>query len=189
MRTQTVPIVLRWVSAEGIGKKLWLAFLGSLLVALLARVSVPLPFTPVPVTGQTFGVLFLGALLGSRLGALALFAYLLEGALGLLVFAKGAGLGYLFGPTGGYLLAFPLAAYLVGWALEAGLGRGFLSALLAFLAGSLLIYALGVPWLSVYLGMDLAKALALGALPFLAGDLVKAVLAALAWRALDGGGR
>jgi len=92
---------------------------GSLLVAALAQVRIPLPFTPVPLTGQTFGVMLVGAGFGSRLGFLALLLYLLEGLLGLPFFnGGGSGLSHLTGPTGGYLLAFPLAAGLMGWFVE-----------------------------------------------------------------------
>ena len=93
---------------------------GSLFVALCAQISLPMPFSPVPVTGQTFAVLLLGASLGARRSAAALAVYLLEGALGLPVFAPGGapGLARLLGPTGGYLLAFPAASFLAGWILE-----------------------------------------------------------------------
>lgn len=159
---------------------------GSLFVALLAQVAIPLPFTPVPITGQTFGVLLIGAALGSRLGFLALLAYLVEGGLGLPFFAGGAGgIAKFVGPTGGYLLAFPLAAGLVGYCVERfGADRSFFKTLAAMPLGSLLIYALGVSWLGAYL-MGLGKypglsgLLAMGMIPFLPGDLTKAVLAAL----------
>ena len=97
----------------------------SLLTALAAQVAVPLPFTPVPVTLQTFAVLLTGALLGARLGALAMIAYLLEGACGLPFFSLGRGgvLHLLFAPTAGYLLAYPLAAYVTGWLAERGWDR------------------------------------------------------------------
>ena len=156
--------------------------------------DLPLPFTPVPITGQTLGVLLVGAALGSRLGFLALLAYLLEGAMGLPVFAGGTGgIAKILGPTGGFLLAFPLAAGLVGLLVERfGLDRGFCT-LLAMLLGNALLYLVGLPWLAAWL-MGAGKfggvsaLLAMGLFPFIPGDLVKAVLAALlfptAWRFL-----
>jgi biotin transport system substrate-specific component len=161
---------------------------GALLVAALAQVRIPLPFTPVPVTGQTLGVLLVGALLGSRRGAASLGVYLLAGVAGLPFFAGGAsGAGVLFGATGGYLFGFVLAAWLVGRLSERGLERKTRSAWLAFLVGEIAIYALGVPWLALFVG-GLEKALLLGFVPFVAGDLLKAGLAGLllpaGWRLL-----
>jgi biotin transport system substrate-specific component len=151
---------------------------GSLLVAGMAQVRIPLPFTPVPITGQTFAVLLVGAGLGSKRGATSLALYLLMGLAGLPFFAGGAsGLAILAGPTGGYLIGFVVAAYLVGLLAARGLDRRIPSALLAFLAGEIVIYLFGVVWLSVYLG--LAHAIAAGLLPFLVGDAIKLVAAAL----------
>jgi biotin transport system substrate-specific component len=117
----------------------------SLLTALAAQVAVPLPFTPVPVTLQTFAVLLTGALLGSRLGALALILYLFEGACGLPFFSFGrGGLAYLLlAPTSGYLLSYPLAAFLTGWLAEHGWDRRFVTAAAAMALGSLVILAGG----------------------------------------------
>ena len=99
-----------------------MAFAGSLLLALLARLSIPVPFSPIPITGQTFGILFLGALLGSRIGALSVIMYIMEGTIGLPVFAGGSiGFLYLLGPTGGYLIGFIPAIYLIGYLSERGL--------------------------------------------------------------------
>lgn len=176
-------------------RDLALILAGSLLVALLAQLAIPLPFTPVPITGQTLGILLVGAALGSRLGFLSLLAYLLEGAMGLPVFAGGTGgLAKILGPTGGFLLAFPLAAGLVGLLVERfGLDRSLPGTLLAMLLGNALLYLLGLPWLAAWLmGVGkfpgLGALLAMGLFPFLPGDLVKAVLAALllpsAWRLL-----
>jgi biotin transport system substrate-specific component len=149
---------------------------GSLFVAGMAQVRIPLPFTPVPITGQTFAVLLVGAVLGSRRGA---------GLLGLPVFAGGAsGLTYLLGPTGGYLVGFVVAAGLVGLMAAHGLDRRIPSALLAFLAGEIVIYLFGVAWLSVFLGIP--HAIVAGLLPFLLGDAIKLALAGLvlpaAWK-------
>ena len=150
----------------------------SLLVAASARLSFAVPWTPVPVTGQTFAVLLTGILLGSQRGALALALYLLEGAAGLPFFAGGAsGLLRLLGPTGGYLWAYPVAAGLVGWLAERGWDRRPHGAALAMGIGSLLILGAGSVWLSAFVG-GLAMGFAKGMLPFLPGDLMKIVLAA-----------
>ncbi|MEW6094105.1 MAG: biotin transporter BioY [Chloroflexota bacterium] len=152
---------------------------GSLLVALMAQVKIPLPFTPVPLTGQTFAVLLVGAALGSRRGAASLLFYLVQGMVGLPVFAGGAsGLAYLAGPTGGYLVGFACAAFVVGWMAETGQDKRFRTALLVFLAGEAVIYLFGVPWLGIYIGFE--KALTAGFLPFLIGDAIKLIAAALA---------
>jgi biotin transport system substrate-specific component len=153
---------------------------GAFFVAALAQVRVPLPFTPVPITGQTFAVLLVGAALGSKRGAASLLAYLGMGALGLPFFAGGAaGVKHLLGPTAGYLLGFVVAAWLVGWLAERGLERRLPQALLVFLAGEVAIYLLGVGWLTFVLG-SLQKALLAGFFPFLIGDAIKCVAAALA---------
>ena len=150
----------------------------SLLTAAAAQVVVPLPWTPVPLTGQTFAVLLTGALLGPRLGALAMLAYLAEGAAGLPFFSGGAG-GYahLSGATAGYLLAFPAAAYVTGLLAERGWDRRFLTAAAAMGLGSLVILAGGWAWLTALSG-DAAQALRLGVGWFLVGDVVKIALAA-----------
>ncbi|HEX3560043.1 MAG TPA: biotin transporter BioY [Pyrinomonadaceae bacterium] len=153
----------------------------SLLVALAAQFSVRLPWTPVPLTAQTFAVLLTGALLGSRLGALALVAYLAEGAFGLPFFNGGAGgAQYLFfSPTAGYLFAFPAAAFVTGLLAERGWDRRLLTAAAAMLVGSLVILAGGWSWLALFLRSG-GEAFRLGVAPFLVGDIVKIALAAAA---------
>ena len=173
LTTRLLPAVDRRI------RDLLLITAGALLVALLAQVRIPLPFTPVPLTGQTFAVLLVGAALGSRRGLASLSLYSLIGALGLPVFAGGAaGTSYAFGPTGGYLLGFIVAAYVTGLLAERGLERSIRTSILPFLAGTLVIYALGAGWLSVQFGLE--KALALGVLPFIVGDAIKLALAAIA---------
>src|SRR5919206_3158323 len=139
----------------------------SLLTAAAAQVVVPLPFTPVPLTGQTFAVLLTGALLGPRLGALAMLAYLAEGAAGLPFFRGGAGgPAHFSGATAGYLLAFPAAAYVTGYLAERGWDRRFVTAAAAMALGSLVILACGWAWLALMTG-DAAQAFGLGVAPFL----------------------
>jgi len=152
----------------------------SLLVALSAQVVVPLPFTPVPITLQTFAVLLTGALLGSRLGALALAAYLVEGAVGLPFFRGGNG-GWLYlalSPTAGYLLAYPLAAFVTGCLAERGWDRKFVTAAAAIALGSMVILCGG--WLGLLRFYSAPQAFALGVAPFIPGDIVKIALAAAA---------
>ena len=150
----------------------------SIFLALCAQVSFPLPYTPVPVTLQTLGVLLTGATLGSRRGGLALFTYLAEGAAGFPVFADGyGGIARLIGPTAGYLWSFPIAASITGWLCEQGFDRNFKTSALAMLPGSLVIYLLGVPWLAFLLQLSMPVAITKGMLPFLLGDLLKLLVA------------
>jgi biotin transport system substrate-specific component len=152
---------------------------GSLLITLFARLSIPVPFSPVPITGQTFAVLLVGALLGSRAGAASVLAYLAEGAAGLPAFANSAsGPAVLFGPTAGYLYGFVAAAFIVGWLCEHVWDRNVSTTAAAMIIGNVAIYLCGLPWLARFVGAD--KVLALGLLPFIAGDLLKIGVAVLA---------
>ena len=148
----------------------------SLVIALCAQVAIPLPFTPVPITLQTLAVIAAGGLLGSARGTAAVLAYLGEGFAGLPVFSGGrAGVAHLFGPTGGYLFGFILAAFLVGLLVERGAGKSWLATGAALVAGSLVIYVPGAIWLGAFTGMR--KALSLGVAPFLIGDALKTIVA------------
>jgi len=165
---------------------------GAVFVAAAAQIVIPLPFTPVPISGVTFAVLLVGASFGAARGGITLAFYLLLGLLGASVFAPGEtqGLARILGPTGGYLLSYPLVAWLTGRLAERRWDRRFRSAALAMLAGSALIYAIGLPWLAVALGTGLRETLALGLLPFIPGDLLKLALAGAAlpgaWRLVRG---
>lgn len=166
-----------------------LIVLGSAVVALLAQVSFRLPFTPVPITGQTLGVLLVGASLGSARGSSALLLYLAEGAAGLPVFAEAkSGLALLAtsSVTGGYLWGFVVAAFVVGWLAERGWDRNFGSAIGAMLVGLIVIFSFGCTWLAAALSVPAREALELGLYPFVLGDLLKLLIAAgslpLAWR-------
>jgi biotin transport system substrate-specific component len=139
--------------------------------ALSARLALPIPGTPVPFTFQPLVVLLAGALLGARFGAASQMLYLAAGAAGLPVFAAGGGFLYLLGPTGGYLLAYPVAAFVAGSLV----GANVLRTMAALLAGLLAIYAGGVAWLAALGTLD--TAVALGLRPFFAADLVKVGLA------------
>jgi len=162
---------------------------GSALIGLGAQVSVPM--LPVPMTLQTLAVVLVGLTAGSRLGAGAVLAYLAQGAAGLPVFAGGAaGAAWLIGPTAGFLWGFVAMAFLAGLAVERGLARGLLSTLVATLAVSAVVYVPGVLWLTAVTPLDLSGAMARGMIPFLLGDTVKALIAALAvtgaWSAVRG---
>jgi len=157
-----------------------LVITGSLLVAALAQIEILLPFTPVPITGQTFGVLIIGAALGSKRGAASLILYLVEGAIGLPFFAGGAsGLNVLTGATAGYLVGFVVAAYVIGLLAERGLERQVRTSIIPFIVGTFIIYLFGVAWLGFAL-KSFSEAIALGLIPFLIGDTIKLILAALA---------
>ena len=178
VRTLTLADVA--MPRAGVLRNVLLIAAASILTALAARIAIPVPWSPVPLTGQTFAVLLSGAVLGARRAFLAQTLYLAEGALGLPVFAGGAtGFAIFAGPTGGYLLAFPFAAALTGALAERGWDRRFLTMLAAMLLGSTVIFAPGLIQLSRF--VPPGQLLAAGLLPFVPGDLVKSVLAALAF--------
>jgi biotin transport system substrate-specific component len=153
-----------------------LIVLGAAIVALSAQIYIPT--TPVPFTGQTLGVLVVGGALGLRRGAAALTLYLALGAIELPVFAEGAaGSSYILGATGGYLIGFVVAAALVGRLAELGWDRRLGSSLVTMLAGSAVIYGIGVPWLKLTIGMSWSEAIAAGLTPFLVWDTAKLVIA------------
>jgi biotin transport system substrate-specific component len=159
----------------------------ALLTAACAQISFPFPGSPVPVTGQTFAVLLTGAALGANRGAAGQLLYVGLGLVGLPFYADGeSGASVVFGATGGYLLAFPIAAWVCGKLAEARFDRTPLKALPAFTVGSLIVFCLGVPWLAVAADISLANAIELGFVPFIPGGIVKAALAAgllpTAWR-------
>ena len=165
---------------------------GSLVMAGLAQVSVRLPFTPVPVTGQTLGVLVVGGALGSVRGAAAMLLYLGEGAIGLPFFAEGLSgvqLLTLSSATGGYLWGFVVAGYVVGRLTEKGWDRTIGSSLGAMLIGEVIIFSMGVAWLSQAVGLSAQRALEAGLYPFIVGDLLKLAIAAgllpIGWRLAD----
>jgi len=149
----------------------------SLFVAVCARVTIPLPFTPVPLTVQNFGVLLVGLMLGSRRGFAALALYLAEGAVGMPVFNLGmAGIGHILGVTGGYLLVYPFVAALAGFIFEQG-QKTFARAAVAGLLAEVLLFAGGLSWLYFWTH-SLAKAAYLGLYWFLAAEVIKVMIAA-----------
>ena len=163
-----------------------LALVGTLALTVSAKTQIP--FWPIPMTMQTFVVLVIGMAYGSRLGAATVALYLLQGALGLPVFAgtpeKGVGLAYMMGPTGGYLLGFLVAAWVCGWLAERGFDRSPLKSLVAMSVGHVLIFVFGVAWLATFMGIE--KAFMVGVAPFWAATIVKTLLGVatlpLAWK-------
>jgi len=170
-RATSTTLVRTWIPQRTLLTDIGLVIGFSLLTALMAKIAIPLPFTPVPITGQTFAVLLTGALLGSRLGVATMLAYILEGSVGLPVFARATPASY------GYLAGFVAAAFIVGWLAERGWSRDVLRSILAMIGGEVAIYVFGLAWLSRYVGWG--QVLALGLFPFLIGDAVKLIAAAL----------
>jgi len=163
---------------SAVGTRVGAVVLGAMVVAAAAQVAIPLPGTPVPMTLQPMAVLLVGGLLGPRLGALSMILYLAMGAAGLPVFTPAVplvGIARLFGPTGGYLLAYPVAAYAVGvltpgW--QPGVSRPWLRTALGVISGLLLIHLGGLAQLAILTG-NLSAAARFGTVPFLLGDLLK----------------
>ncbi len=174
-----------------LARNVMLAVAGSLLLWASAKLQVP--FYPVPMTMQTFVVLMIGTAYGWRLGAATVALYLLQGTLGLPVFAgtpeKGLGLAYMVGPTGGYLVGYLVAAAATGALASLGWDRRASTTVLSMLAGNVIIYAFGLAWLGAVVGWD-KPVLAWGLTPFLLGDLLKLALAAavlpLTWKLIAG---
>ncbi len=163
----------------------------AILTGIAAQIAIPLPFTPVPISLQTFTVLLAGAALGPMRALAAMILYLTAGAAGVPWFSDTTA-GWAF-PSFGYVLGFVLAAGLVGWLARRGADRSVPGTIATMVAGNLVIYAVGVPYLAVAVGVGLPEAIALGATPFLLGDGLKILLAAgllpAAWRLAGGGTR
>jgi biotin transport system substrate-specific component len=182
----------RIYSGEGIAADAGRIVAASILLALCAHIAIPLPWTPVPITGQTFGVLLVAVLLGSRRGTIAVVLYLLEGMAGLPVFAPIGlpGPARFFGPTAGYLLAYPPAAFVAGWLAERTAGIWFmrfagLRLTGALVAGDGIIFLGGCFWLAIGAGLGWGHALYAGLLPFLPGETMKIALIVAAVRGVE----
>lgn len=172
-KTTTADLIL---TGEGIRQEAMLIGIGTLLIALCAQIEIPLQ--PVPITGQTFGVLFIAALLGANRGAITILSYLSVGALGLPVFAGGsAGIAVFAGPTAGYLLGFVAAAYIVGFFGELGWDKHVFTATLSMILGTIIIFAFGLIGLLRFFSAD--QVFQLGFYPFLPGAGIKIALAAI----------
>lgn len=162
--------------------KVLLVGLGIVLLTVASKVQVP--FWPVPMTLQTLAVLMISATAGARLGGATVLGWLAAGAVGIPVFATGAGLAYMAGPTGGYLAGFLAAALIVGYLADKGHGRTLVSAVALMLIGEVAIFALGTGWLALLIGGE--KAVAAGLLPFVPAEVLKVAIGTLllssAWK-------
>jgi biotin transport system substrate-specific component len=178
MNPQAATLRLALFPRSGLLTDVLLVLAGTGFVALAAQVSFELPFTPVPITGQTFAVVLVGASLGALLGLASLGLYLFVGALGAPVYAEGeGGWAVLTGPTGGYIVGFCCAAALVGWMAQRRWDRRFNSSVAAMLTGNVVIYLFGLPWLAREIGTSFEGTLEAGLYPFVVGDLLKLYLA------------
>jgi biotin transport system substrate-specific component len=167
-----------------------LVLAGTGLVAGAAQISIALPFTPVPITGQTFAVVLVGASLGAIRGTASLMLYLWLGVAGAPIYAdQGHGWAVITGASGGYIVGFVLAAAVTGWLAERNWDKKLSSAIAAMLTGNVIIYLVGLPWLAVVLETNLEKTLEFGLYPFVPGDIFKLYLAAAllpwAWRLVE----
>jgi biotin transport system substrate-specific component len=179
------PTLADRLFSRGIVMDIVLVCAGAALTAIAAQVEVPL--WPVPITGQTLAVLLVGSSLGALRGTLSMLLYAVLGIVGLPVFSGAAsGMGVVLGPTGGYIVGFVLAAALTGWIAQRSWDRRVLRSLLGFAGGTVVTFAIGLPWLAVTLGLDLQQTLEAGLFPFIIGGIVKSVIAAsvmtLGWR-------
>ena len=153
---------------------------GALFIYLTSRIVIPIPGNPIPITGQTFGVLLVGGALGLRRGLVAVALYVLLGVIGLPFFAEGkGGLSVIWGPSGGYLIGFVVCGAVVGRLAELGWDRKIGGAVGAMIVGSAVIYAIALPWLKVVTGATVEQTINIGLLPFVVGDTLKILLAAV----------
>jgi len=187
MKSEAATLRFAVLPGAGLYTDLVLIGLSAGLIAGSAQISIALPFTPVPITGQTFAVLLVGASLGTVRGGASALLYVLLGIAGAPVYAHGAqGWAVITGASGGYLVSYPFASALTGWLAERHWDRRFSSAVGAMLTGNVLIYLFGLPWLALVLGTGLERTLELGLYPFVPGDTFKLYLAAAllpaAWR-------
>ncbi len=185
--SQSRVLADRIYPTEGLAADVVRIAAANILLVLCAHIVLPLPWAPVPITGQTFGVLLVAVLLGARRGALTLGLYLLEGIAGLPVFQPLGlpGPARFLGPTAGYLLAYTPAAFITGWIVQRGavllrihfrIQSNVFGLLTALIAGEMIIFAGGCAWLALFMGLGWVNALRAGALPFLAGEVIKLAL-------------
>jgi biotin transport system substrate-specific component len=190
VRPDAATLRLAVLPRSGLAADAVLVTAGAALVALAAQLEIHLGFTPVPITGQTFAVLLVGATLGALRGTTSLALYFLVGLLGAPVYSGGEeGWEIVSGVTGGYLIGFIVASAVTGWLAEAQWDRRFSSSLGAMLIGSVIIYAFGLPWLAHVADLGWQQTFENGLYPFVVGDLAKLWLAATllpgAWRVVE----
>jgi biotin transport system substrate-specific component len=181
------PVLAEWLLPRAATRSGVTIVAAAALTAVAAQIAVPIPGSPVPVTGQTFAVLLTAAALGPLRGLAAQLLYLIVGVIGLPVFAHGThGAGIVFGATGGYLVGFLAAALITGYGARRGADRSPFRTLAVFALASVIIYLIGTTWLCLATGMSASAGISAGVVPFLPGDAVKALLAAVllpgAWR-------
>jgi len=164
---------IKKIELNKIGKVILVAVLGTLLLTISAKIKIP--FYPVPMTMQTFVVLIIAMAYGWKLSFLTLVAYLIEGALGLPVFAKGGGFLYLIGPTAGYLYGMVIAAAVIGYFADLGYGKSIIKCIMPLLLGTIINFICGIGYLSSIIGFE--KAITAGLLPFIPSELFKIALA------------
>ncbi|MDH2444429.1 biotin transporter BioY [Amnibacterium sp. CER49] len=175
------PVLADRVLPRSLAVDAGLVVAGAALTAGLAQLEIPL--WPVPVTGQTLAVLLVGASLGATRSALSMALYAVAGLVGLPVYSDHtSGAAVLLGPTGGYIVGFVLAAAFTGWLAERRWERRLVGGMLAFVAGSVVVFLVGLPWLKVALGLTWAQTLAAGLYPFVIGGIIKAGIAAAVLR-------
>jgi biotin transport system substrate-specific component len=182
------PTLADRVITRSVVSDIILVVTGAAFTGILAQISVPL--WPVPITGQTLAVLLVGSTLGMVRGALSMLAYALLGVIGVPWFSDAnSGWGVIAGPTGGYIIGFIVAAALTGWLAQRSWDHKVVGAFVSFMAGTVVVFAIGMPWLAAVLNLDLAKTLEYGLYPFIIGGIIKALIAAglipLAWRFAD----
>lgn len=190
MRPQAATLRLAVFPRAGLLTDALLVLAGAAFVGVAAQVSIPLPFTPVPITGQTFAVVLVGASLGPLLGFTSLLLYWLVGIAGAPVYAdRMSGWETFVGPTGGYIVGFMFAALATGYLAQRRWDRRFPSSVAAMLTGNVIIYVPGLLWLAHYLNAGVEETLEAGLYPFVVGDLLKLYLAGallpLAWKLVD----
>ena len=175
---QTIGTARQGIFVAESARQIALVVSGSLFVAMCAHITIPLPFTPVPLTVQNFGVLLVGLMLGGRRGFAALALYLAEGAMGMPVFSPvgPGGIAHLFGPTGGFLLAYPLVAWLAGYVMEHG-RRSFARAAIGGLLAEVVLFTSGLSWLAI-LAHSVAQAFHWGLYWFVFAEVIKVMMAA-----------
>lgn len=190
MRPEAATLRLAVLPRTGLLTDVLLVVAGAGLIAASAQLTISLPFTPVPITGQTFSVLLVGASLGTARGGSSALLYVLVGIAGAPVYAQSdAGWDVIVGASGGYLVSYPIVAALTGWLAEQRWDRRLSSAIGAMLTGNVIIYLVGLPWLAVVLNTNLERTLELGLYPFIPGDTLKLYLAAAllpaAWKLVE----
>ena len=179
MKTKTITInSLGILIIDDKTANIFAILLGSFLIALMAQISIPVPFSPIPITGQTIGVVLVGGMLGAKRGAISVLCYIFEGAIGIPVFAQmKSGIHVLIGPTAGYLWGFVIAAFLIGLLTEYGYAKKPITSFISCFSATTAILIFGMLYLAIFKGFN--DALIMGFYPFLVGDVIKSAICAV----------